>query len=125
MKSSTKKNLIFVGLAVLLIFPALEAVARMGGGHGSHGGGSSSGGHHMEGHIGEGAQTGRHHEYKDMNRHMRQGMHPDMAESMVHQYMKGRTSEPYEMGELKDGGSHFTTEIKRPDGSVRERLRID
>ena len=47
------------------------------------------------------------------------------AEGMFHQYMQDHSSGPYEMGEIRDEGSHYMTDIFGSDGGMRESLRID
>jgi len=50
---------------------------------------------------------------------------PAMAERMVHQYMENHSPGSYEMGEFRDEGSYYMTDIVRPENGAKERLRID
>ena len=114
MKKLSTKLIIFFGLIGFLIFPTPNASAGMGG-HGSGGQGGSNAGH-MGGNTG-GEQDSHHFG----SGHMDQAM----AERMIHQYMQNHSPGSYEMGEIKDEGSYYMTDIVRPKTGARERLRID
>jgi hypothetical protein len=115
MKKLSTKQIVFFGLIGFLIFLTLNASAMMGG-HGSGGKGGSKA-EHMGGNKG----AGGHDSYHYGSSHMDQAM----AERLAYQYMENHSSGFYEMGEIRDEGSYYMTEIVRPESSAKERLRID
>ena len=55
----------------------------------------------------------------------RESMSPLTAENLVKEYMDRHTSEPYKLGNLKDGGTYYMAEVLHQDGELIERLLID
>ena len=106
------KQLFLLCLLGLLIFPTLESTAMMGG--------SGSGGGSMGGHMGGGMGWGSQGPQSN-----REPMSRTTAENLVREYMDRRTSEPYQLGNLKDGGTYYMAEVLRQDGGLIERLLID
>ena len=110
MKQLIKKQFILLILLGLFIIPTSQPIAMMGGGSGGGMGG------HMGGGLGWDRQGSQYN---------REPMSPTTAENHVREYMNRRTSEPYKLGNLKDGGTYYMAEVLHQDGELIERLLID
>ena len=131
-----KRVFFFLLLGSLFIF-SMPASSMMGGSGGGMGG-------HMGSGSGWGGQGGNNMpNYRDNNtppterppaydrygrqryRNNRSMMAPEVAEDLVHEYMGRRTSQPYQLGRLRDKETYYMAEINHPDGSRMDRLLID
>ncbi|RJQ62941.1 MAG: hypothetical protein C4530_04230 [Desulfobacteraceae bacterium] len=74
--------------------------------------------------MGSGGGYG-HHDFGQPSYGNRSPMTRGTAENLARDYMSGRYSGGYRMGDMKDNGTYYSTEIRGPKGTMAERVLID
>jgi hypothetical protein len=130
-----KRGICYSIIMILSFILASSYAAAMGGGHGGGMGGGNvgggmgygggAGGGYMDGGMGSGGGYGHHDFGRQPSYGNRSPMTRGTAENLARDYMSGRYSGGYRMGDMKDNGTYYSTEIRGPKGAMTERVLID